>query len=71
MPDMYRVEPVRNEDDRTYFEIQIRNGDNWKTMYQYGKPLQFKIERMAIMRMRILETAALHKIPIVTVTHFV
>lgn len=67
MKNLYRVEPVENiEKDDVYFEVQILSGENWRTCYQHGVALRFKIEKMADKRAEILENMALCKSILIT-----
>jgi hypothetical protein len=46
MTDKYIVEPVIVDGEERY-EVQRWTGSKYVTMYQNGKPLTFKLERMA------------------------
>ena len=46
MTDKFRVEPVIIVGECRY-EVQRWNGIEYVTMYNNGRPLQFKLERMA------------------------
>lgn len=64
MTDKFRVFPVKNNEDRTYYMVQMHNGSDWVDMHQNGKPLSFKMEKMAILKVESLEKAAIHKFPL-------